>query len=124
MSFLQLETMSITTDASSAASQTSTGTYTGFLHLIHYTRSSTATAMSTTMGITVTAEGSSMQLFAAQVPSTTVQQWMPRGPVHESTAGGTTAAGNDRLPLVNERFTVALSSGGAAKTGTFRFYID
>jgi hypothetical protein len=48
---------------------------------------------------------------------------MPRGSIHITT-GGTTAAGVERLPLVNERLKIVASSGGANKSGTFRFFVS
>lgn len=123
MSFIQCSTLSITTDASSAGSTQTGETLNGLLHAVQYVRSSTATAMSTTLGVTVTGETSGLTFLAAQISSTTTQWWMPRDSIHLSSAGST-AAGSDRLPICNERLTVAVSSGGALKTGTFRFYVS
>lgn len=120
MTFIQGSTLSVTTDASSAAS-TYSETLNGRLLGIQYTPSSTA--FSTAMGATFTAENSGMKLLSLSPFNSTVDVlYQPRTNIH--TTAGATAAGFGQFPLVNERIRVDLSSGGAAKTGTFRFFVD
>lgn len=121
MSFVDLDTSTFTTDASSAASVT-TKALTGLLHAIQYVRDSTATALSTAAGLTVTAERAGAVLTIGTFNSTVDTLYFPRMNIH-STAGST-IAGFEMIPLVNERLTFTLSSGGAAKGGTFRTFVS
>lgn len=121
MTYLESSTCSVTSDASSAASTFTAQAFNGFLHAIQYTPSSTA--FSTGMGATFTAENSGMKLLSLSPFNSTVDVlYAPRTSIH-STAGST-VAGFDRVPLVNERIKIELSSAGAAKTGTFRFFVE
>lgn len=120
MTFIQGSTLSVTTDASSAASTYSNETFNGLLHGIQYVPS--ATAFSTNMGATFTAENSGMKLLSlSPFASTAEVLYQPRNSIHSS--AGSTVAGFGQFPLANERIRVDLSSGGAAKTGTFRFFV-
>lgn len=122
MSFIQGSTNVVTTDASSAASTFTAETFTGYLHAIQYTPTSTATAMSTAMGCTISAEVSGMKLLSLSPFNSTVETlYQPRTNTHSS--AGSTVAGFGLFPLVNERIRIDLSSGGVAKVGTFRFYV-
>lgn len=121
MTFIQGSTLSVTTDGASAASTFSNETFNGFLQAIQYVPS--ATAFSTAMGATFTAEQSGAKLLSLSPFNSTVEvMYSPRTSIH--TTAGATAAGSDRFPLVNERIRVDLSSGGAAKSGTFRFFVS
>lgn len=122
MTFIRQAVVPIATDASSAGS-TNTPTLNGLLEAIHYTRSATGTAMSTTMGVTITGETSGINFLTMQLTSTADVTFLPRAPIHNTTAGSTNA-GSDRLPICDERLTIALSSGGASKSGTFRFFVS
>lgn len=122
MTFIRQAVVSIATDASSAGS-TSTPTLNGLLEAIHYTRGSTAVAMSTTMGVTITGETSGITFLSMQMVSTADLTLLPRAPIHNTTAG-TTNAGGDKLPICDERLLIALSSGGASKSGTLRFFLS
>lgn len=122
MSFVQRSSVTLLTDSSSGSTQF-TDTLNGLLHAIHYVRDSTGTALSTAMGLTITGEESGITFLSMSPFNSTVDvTFMPRGPIHLSTAG-TTAAGADRLPLANERLKIVASSGGAAKSGVFRFFV-
>ena len=121
MSFIQGSTLSVTTDGASAASTYSNETFNGFLQAIQYTPGSSA--FSTAMGATFSGEISGMKYLSLSPFNSTVEvTYSPRTSIH-STAGST-VAGFDRFPVVNERIKVDLSSGGSGKTGTFRFYIS
>lgn len=121
MTYVQGSTLSVTTDASSAASTYSAETFNGLLQAIQYTPS--ATAFSTAMGATFTAENSGMKLLSLSPFTSTVDVlYQPRTSIHSS--AGSTVAGFGQFPLANERIRVDLSSGGAVKTGTFRFFIS
>ena len=122
MTFVQRSTVTLQTDSSSGSTSYSE-TLNGLFHAMHYVRDSTGTALSTAMGLTVTGEESGITFFSMSPFNSTVDAtFMPRGPLHLSTAG-TTAAGVDRLPLVHERLKLVASSGGANKSGTFRFFV-
>lgn len=123
MSFIERATMRATANSSGEVSQLSSGPLTGLLHAIHYIREATASAFSTAAGLTITGEESGI-VFLSMSPfnSTVDTTFMPRAPIHLSTAGST-AAGVERLPLANERLQVTMSSAGNAKAGTFRFYV-
>ena len=122
MTFVARSTVTLATDASSGSTQYS-DTLNGLLHAFSYVRDSTGTALSTTMGLTITGEDSGITFFALSPFNSTIDAvFMPRGPVHISTAG-TTAAGVDRLPVCNERLKLVCSSGGASKSGTFKFFM-
>lgn len=123
MTFIARSTVTLQTDSSSGSTSYSE-TLNGLFHALHYVRDSTGTALSTAMGLTITGEESGIQFFAMSPFNSTVDAlFMPRGSIHITT-GGTTAAGVAQLPLVNERLKLVASSGGANKSGTFRFFVS
>lgn len=118
MTFVRESVATVTTNASSAG-EGYTGSLNGLLHSIHYTKASTASALSTTAVLAVTGETSGVRYLDHALTSSSDLTFMPRGPVHNSSAGSTNAGG-DKLPICNERVKVSISAGGATKTGTFR----
>lgn len=123
MTFLESSTAVVTSDASSAASTFTDRAFNGYLTAIQYTPSATATAYSTAVGATFSAENSGMKLLSLSPFNSTVDVlYSSRTSIH-STAGST-IAGFDRVPLVNERIRIDLSSAGVAKSGTFRFFVE
>jgi hypothetical protein len=118
VTFIVRDTSTFTTSASSAASVTTTKAFNGLLHAIHYTRDSTATAMSTTATVAITGETSGINYFTHTLVSTADISFYPRQNIH-STAGST-IAGFELMPIVNERLTFAIAAAGASKGGTFR----
>jgi hypothetical protein len=119
MSFVQSEAVLVTTNSSGESTSFSTGTYNGLLQAIHYQRSSTASAMSTAASLTVTGEASGITYLQSALSSTIDQTFMPRGRTHYATSTAE-SGGENQLPVCMERFKFVVSSGGNAKTGTFR----
>lgn len=122
MGFIDADTSTFTTGSDSAASFT-TKPFSGKLHCIQYVPDSTGTALSTAAGLTVTAQRSGFPVLVVGTFNSTVNTfYFPRVNIH-STAGST-VAGFDKIPLKDEGLTFTLSSGGAAKGGTFRTFVE
>lgn len=122
MGFIDVDDSTFTTANDSSISFT-TKAMLGKLHAIQYVRDSTGTALSTNAGLTVTAQRTGTVVLAVGTFNSTVDTiFYPRQNIH-STAGST-IAGFDKIPLFNEGLTFALSSGGAAKGGRFRTFVD
>lgn len=122
MSFVRSEAVAVTTNSSGESTTYSTGTYNGLLQAIHYQRSSTGTAMSTGMVLTVSGEVSGITFLSRTVTDTSDLTFMPRGRTHYSTSGAE-SGGENQLPVCQERLKFVTSSGGSAKTGTFRIVV-
>lgn len=91
----------------------------GLLQAIHYTKSSTGTALSTGATLTVTGENSGITFLSRALSDSSDLTFQPRGRTHFST-NGAESGGENQLPVCNERVKLVLSGGGNAKTGTFR----
>lgn len=122
MSFVDSEAVLVTTNSSGESTAMSSGTYNGLLQAIHYTRSSTASAMSTSASVAITGETSGITYLQSALSSTTDVTFMPRGRTHFATSTAE-SGGENQLPVCRERFKIVVSSGGNAKTGTFRFAV-
>lgn len=121
VSFIQGSTLSVTANSSGEVSTYSNETLNGFLQAIQYTPGSSA--FSTAAGATFSGEISGIKYLVMSPFNSTVDTvYSPRTSIH-STAGST-VAGFERFPVVNERIKVDLSSAGAGKTGTFRFFLS
>lgn len=122
MGFIDVDDSTFTTGADSAASF-NTKALNGRLHAIQYVRDSTGTALSTNAGLTVTAARTGIVVLAIGTFNNTAETvFYPRQNIH-STAGST-IAGFTEIPLFNEGLTFAISSGGAAKGGRFRTFVE
>lgn len=122
MGFIDADTSTFTTGSDSAATFT-TKAFTGLLHAIQYVRDSTGTAVSTAVGVTVTAARAGVVFALSPFNSTAdVTNYYPRQNIH-STAGST-IAGFEKIPLKDEALTFTLSSGGATKSGVFRTFVE
>lgn len=122
MGFIDVDDSTWTTANDSSLSLT-TKAFRGKLHAIQYVRDSTATALSTAASLTVTTQRTGRAVLVLATFNSTVDTWwLPRDSIH-STAGST-VAGFDKFPLYDEGLTFAISSGGAAKGGRFRTFVE
>lgn len=117
MTYVRESVVSLVTGSDSAASGYSES-LNGLLHSIHYQRPASS-QLSTTAVLAVTGERSGLTYLSHALTSTVDLTFMPRGPIHNSSAGSTNAGG-DRLPVSNERLLFSVTAGGATKSGTFR----
>jgi hypothetical protein len=123
MSYVQRQTVKLTTDASGAATGY-TANVTGSVSAIRYVK--TDFADGSTFTVTNETTGETIWTQTGVNASATVA---PRQAVH-STAGVAdlfAAAGTavpDRIALANDRISIVISAGGNTKTGTFYFTLD
>lgn len=121
MTYIQGSTLSVTANSSGEVSTYSVETFNGFLQAIQYTPGSSA--FSTAAGATFSGEVSGQKFLVMSPFNSTVDTvFSPRTSIH-STAGST-VAGFERFMLANERIKVDVSSAGAGKNGTFRFFVS
>ena len=122
MGFIDSDTSTFTTTAGGAAAVT-TKRFTGLVNAIQWVRDSTATALSTAAGLTVTAERTGQAILTISPFNSTVDTFFfPR--VNIQSTAGSTVAGFDKLPLKDEGLIYTISSGGNAKAGTFRTFVE
>lgn len=123
MGYIDVDDSTFTTGGDSALALTTTKPLTGRLHAIQYVRDSTATALSTAASLVVTAARTGTVILSIGTFNSTVDTiFYPRQNIH-STAGST-IAGFTEIPLYNEGLTYTISSGGAAKGGRFRAFVE
>lgn len=118
MAFVQSEAVAVVTN-SSGESTAYSASLSGLLQAIHYTRSSTGTAMSTAMTLVVSGEQSGITFLSRTLTDTSDITFMPRGRTSFSTSGAE-SGGENQLPVCNERVKFVVAAGGATKSGTFR----
>lgn len=118
MTFVRDEAVEIVTNSSGESTGFSQNV-SGLLQAIHYTRSSTGTAMSTSATLTVTGEKSGITFLSRALTDTSDLTFQPRGRTHYSTSGAE-SGGENQLPVCNERLKFVVSAGGNGKTGSFR----
>jgi hypothetical protein len=124
--FAQRVSIALTTDGSGNASGTSTEVVTGRIASVIYTKHGT-NPFSNGVDFTVTVESTGESVWAENdVNASAVRA--PRQATHSTAgvaalyaAGG--AAVNDHIVVANDRISVAVAQGGAAKQGTITVVI-
>ena len=114
MSFVHQESATLTTN-SSGESTGFVGPLNGLVHAIEYHW----TDFSTGGSVVVKGEESSRPILTVNLTSTTQAIWFPRSVTHKI-ADGSTFGTEAQVPISGERVKFVVSSGGNAKTGSFR----
>ncbi len=123
MSFIESESVSITTAADGSATAYTAKVYTGRVMKISYGGEFDATLDT---AITTAVTGQTLWTETDVAKSATFR--CPRDPTHSSVGVASLYAGSgepveDYIHVVNERIKFVLAQGGNAVTGTFRVYI-
>lgn len=122
MSYVQRHTVSVTTDGSGDATAY-TPVVNGLLKQIIYAKTDFADGVD----FTITTETTAQNLWVDTNVNAS-EKVAPREPTADAVgdaslyaAGG--LAVEDSIPIADERIKIVVSSGGAAKTGTFHFVL-
>lgn len=130
MAYFRRYSYTITTALATAAgieigdvTYSTTDTMNGFVNQIHFR----ATDMAATGDVTITVAGTSVVLWTLANSASTVQTILPRH-VTETAAGvdvtyTTSDKVYDKFALADDRLTIAVSSGGSAKSMTIDLYV-
>ncbi len=123
MSFIESESVSITTAADGSATAYTDKVYTGRVMKISY-----GGEFDATLDPTITTEVTDQTLWTETDVAKAATFRCPRDPTHSSVGVASLYAGSgepveDYIHVVNERIKFVLAQGGNAVTGTFRVYI-